>query len=75
MVFPSGQIPSQTSALAPAPTPVLTQTPVLAPVPAPAPAPAPAPTPALAPQPGEARRVPGGQAGRTAPGIPLLPDT
>uniref|UniRef100_A0AC11CAJ6 RELA proto-oncogene, NF-kB subunit n=1 Tax=Ovis aries TaxID=9940 RepID=A0AC11CAJ6_SHEEP len=41
MVFPSGQIPSQTSALAPAPTPVLTQTPVLAPVPAPAPAPAP----------------------------------
>uniref|UniRef100_A0A8C2S4K1 RHD domain-containing protein n=1 Tax=Capra hircus TaxID=9925 RepID=A0A8C2S4K1_CAPHI len=43
MVFPSGQIPSQTSALAPAPTPVLTQTPVLAPVPAPAPAPAPAP--------------------------------
>ncbi|KAM9763873.1 transcription factor p65 [Dama dama] len=48
MVFPSGQIPSQTSALAPAPNPVLTQTPVLAPAPGMASTPAPAPAPGMA---------------------------
>ncbi|XP_020762118.1 transcription factor p65 [Odocoileus virginianus] len=48
MVFPSGQIPSQTSALAPAPNPVLTQTPVLAPTPGMASTPAPAPAPGMA---------------------------
>ncbi|XP_064348203.1 transcription factor p65 isoform X2 [Camelus dromedarius] len=51
MVFPSGQIPSQTSALAPAPAPVLAQTPAPAPAPAMASAlaQAPAPVPVLAP--------------------------
>ncbi|KAB0364713.1 hypothetical protein FD754_008869 [Muntiacus muntjak] len=48
MVFSSGQIPSQTSALAPAPNPVLTQTPVLAPAPGMASTPAPAPAPGMA---------------------------
>lgn len=48
MVFPSGQIPSQTSALAPAPNPVLTQTPVLAPAPGMASTPAPAQAPGMA---------------------------
>ncbi|XP_074227860.1 transcription factor p65 isoform X4 [Camelus bactrianus] len=51
MVFPSGQIPSQTSALAPAPAPVLAQTSAPAPAPAMASAlaQAPAPVPVLAP--------------------------
>nr|XP_031546755.1 transcription factor p65 isoform X1 [Vicugna pacos] len=51
MVFPSGQIPSQTSALAPAPAPVLAQSPAPAPAPAMASAlaQAPAPVPVLAP--------------------------
>ncbi|KAJ8795709.1 hypothetical protein J1605_002471 [Eschrichtius robustus] len=49
MVFPSGQIPSQTSALAPAPAPVLAQAPAPAPAMASALAQAPAPGPVLAP--------------------------
>ncbi|XP_058382400.1 transcription factor p65 isoform X3 [Diceros bicornis minor] len=49
MVFPAGQIPSQTSALAPAPAPVLAQAPAPAPAMASAVAQAPAPVPVLAP--------------------------
>ncbi|XP_036851746.2 transcription factor p65 isoform X2 [Manis javanica] len=49
MVFPSGQIPSQTSALAPAPAPVLAQAPAPAPAMVSALAQAPAPGPVLAP--------------------------
>ncbi|XP_065739044.1 transcription factor p65 isoform X3 [Phocoena phocoena] len=49
MVFPSGQIPSQTSALAPAPALVLAQAPAPAPAMASALAQAPAPGPVLAP--------------------------
>ncbi|XP_012666135.1 transcription factor p65 isoform X2 [Otolemur garnettii] len=54
MVFPSGQIASQASALAPAPTPVLAQVPAPAPAMVSALAQAPTPVPVLAPGPPQA---------------------
>ncbi|KAL2805867.1 transcription factor p65 isoform 1 [Daubentonia madagascariensis] len=54
IVFPSGQIPSQASSLAPAPTPVLAQAPAPAPAMASALTQASAPVPVLAPGPPQA---------------------